>query len=237
MISKMKNLLFKYNPNVASLEMNLENIVHITGYKNIESFPYYYLLNEFYLELKEIITPQCAFIIIDDAYCQSQKGEVYIDGITFKTEKIISSSLKKISKAALFIGTAGETFDTWLEKKKKEEDPFVEYLSSLIGSEIAERLAKWIHKKIEEHFKKEQLNCSNRYSPGYCGWDVNEQKKIFEFFPQNICGVSLTDSALMLPIKSVSGIVGIGENVEWENYPCEVCNVPFCYKNRRSQLV
>ncbi|MCK7538940.1 MAG: hypothetical protein MZV63_52410 [Marinilabiliales bacterium] len=46
---------------------------------------------------------------------------------------------------------------------------------------------------------------TNRFSPGYCGWDVAEQHKLFSFFKDNFCGITLTESALMNPVKSVSG--------------------------------
>ncbi len=235
--SIVKNQLFQFKLNVDSLAIDLRNIVRATGYKSEKLFPNFSLLNSLYNEIKNMLTPECAYIVSSSVYCSSNKGEIKINNVVLNTGKIISSSLKDISQVAIFIGTVGKNYDVWLEGKNKIGDPYIEYLTDLIGSEIAESIARWIHKKIEEHFSKEQLNCSNRFSPGYCGWNVKEQKKIFDFFPQHTCGITLTESSLMLPIKSVSGIIGIGKNVEWEDYPCEVCNVPFCYKNRRSTLV
>jgi hypothetical protein len=237
MVIHNKYQLLKYNPAINQLDINLENIIHASGYNNRNEFPFVSLLNELYFEVKNIISPECAFIVVPQAVSSLPKGEIAVDGIILKTGKIISSALKEISKSVLFVGTVGKDFDNWLEDKKKENDLLGEYLANLIGSEIAESLAKWIHKKIFEYFGDEELRCSNRYSPGYCGWDVNEQKKIFEFFPKDVCGITLTESALMLPMKSISGIVGIGKNIERKDYPCEVCNVSFCYKNRRSILV
>ena len=63
--------------------------------------------------------------------------------------------------------------------------------------------------KKQEHLA---LNSTNRYSPGYCGWHVSEQHKFFAFLPQNYCGIELSDSALMKPVKSVSAIIGIGKD-------------------------
>jgi hypothetical protein len=61
---------------------------------------------------------------------------------------------------------------------------------------------------------------------------VKDQFKLFSLLPENFCGIRLTDSALMIPIKSVSGIIGIGENVERKNYPCEICNMKDCYRKK-----
>jgi hypothetical protein len=41
---------------------------------------------------------------------------------------------------------------------------------------------------------------------------VAEQHKLFSLLPPGICGITLSDSALMHPIKSVSGITGIGKH-------------------------
>ena len=69
---------------------------------------------------------------------------------------------------------------------------------------------------------------TNRYSPGYCGWQVAEQHKLFQLIPDNYCGIRLTESALMDPVKSVSGIIGIGENVKINPYTCRMCDMPDC---------
>jgi hypothetical protein len=46
-----------------------------------------------------------------------------------------------------------------------------------------------------------------RYSPGYCGWHVSGQKALFGFLGTQAAGVVLTDSFLMQPLKSVSGVI------------------------------
>jgi hypothetical protein len=71
---------------------------------------------------------------------------------------------------------------------------------------------------------------TNRFSPGYCGWNVKDQFTLFSFFPEKFCGIELTDSALMVPVKSVSGIIGLGENVQKKAYPCDVCTMQNCYR-------
>jgi hypothetical protein len=78
------------------------------------------------------------------------------------------------------------------------------------------------------------LHITNRYSPGYCDWDIREQKKLFELLPENFCGISLLDSMLMKPIKSISGFIGIGSNVTFNRYTCNYCKDRNClYRNKR----
>jgi hypothetical protein len=45
------------------------------------------------------------------------------------------------------------------------------------------------------------------YSPGYCGWHVSGQEALFAHLRPDEIGISLNDSCLMHPIKSVSGVL------------------------------
>lgn len=49
----------------------------------------------------------------------------------------------------------------------------------------------------------------------------------------NPCGVTLTPSSLMIPIKSVSGVIGVGPNVRHLDYTCGLCDLKTCYKRRK----
>jgi len=49
-----------------------------------------------------------------------------------------------------------------------------------------------------------------RFSPGYRGWHVHEQRKLFLLLkPEDKIGVTLTEGDLMIPEKSTSGIMGL----------------------------
>ena len=46
-----------------------------------------------------------------------------------------------------------------------------------------------------------------RFSPGYCGWHVSGQRKLFARLDPSKIGITLTESCLMQPLKSVSGVI------------------------------
>jgi cobalamin-dependent methionine synthase I len=73
---------------------------------------------------------------------------------------------------------------------------------------------------------------TNRFSPGYCDWPVGDQQQLFSLLPENFCGITLLETALMLPVKSVSGIIGIGEKVKYFDYPCKFCTMQKCFRRR-----
>jgi len=68
---------------------------------------------------------------------------------------------------------------------------------------------------LEDHYKKDledegrlDLNSAVlRFSPGYCGWHISAQKKLFGFLKPEEIGIELGESYLMNPLKSISGVL------------------------------
>ena len=226
---------FHFRPKFDELEVSMDNIILAMGYSNGD-IPdgYNPIINELFDIAKKIVTPQCGFVIIPQNSSSASNGIVTIDGVEFETERIVASPLKKMSGSALFLGTVGPEFDRWSKETFEDGDPLAGYIIDILGSEIAESIADWLASKINNYVVENGMKCSNRYSPGYCGWSVAEQQKLFAFFPEKFCGISLMESSLMKPHKSVSGIIGIGTDIKWKEYPCDICTVEHCYKNRNN---
>jgi hypothetical protein len=74
------------------------------------------------------------------------------------------------------------------------------------------------------------LSISRRFSPGYCDWEISQQKIIFRALNGNSAGIRLTKGGLMLPQKSISGLIGMGTaSHQIENYnPCRTCRKKDC---------
>lgn len=156
-----------------------------------------------------------------------------LEGVEFSCGRIILSQLKEVRQIAVFVCSIGDKMETWANQLLAENDFLEGYLADAIASEMVESATDQIQEKLSAEMKSSGLQITNRFSPGYCGWQVAEQHKLFGFLPQGFCGVSLTESALMRPIKSVSGIIGIGEKVKRRDYPCKVCNMKDCIYRRQ----
>lgn len=102
------------------------------------------------------------------------------------------------------------------------------YIYDVAGSEIVEAAADLMQAELDKTMASEGRKITNRFSPGYCGWNVSEQHKIFQLLPGTFCGIRLTASALMDPEKSVSGMIGIGKNVRHLPYTCSICDMKDC---------
>ena len=94
-----------------------------------------------------------------------------------------------------------------------------------IGSDAAEQVAEHVRDVITEGARAQGLSTSQRFSPGYCDWEVDQQRILFRAMNGSSAFIELTDKCLMIPRKSISGIIGIGtfeSGVESYN-PCKTC--------------
>jgi Vitamin B12 dependent methionine synthase, activation domain len=178
---------------------------------------------------------QAGYRILDVATPDDRNDGLLVGGKFFKLQKIVTGQLRKSEKAALFICTIGKAMETYAKKLYVEGDVTRSYLVDTIASVIAEQTTDALHDHIKVRMQIHGLKITNRYSPGYCDWSVAEQHLLFSFFPENFCGMTLTESAFMVPIKSVSGIIGIGTSVKNVDYTCGSCGVKDCtYRANRA---
>jgi len=159
---------------------------------------------------------------------------ITLNGTKFDVKTIIYNQIKKSEELALFICTAGEKIGVRSRECMKSNDLLRGYIYDVVGSAIVESAADRMQNELQKIMAASGRHITNRFSPGYCGWDVSQQHYLFSFFPNNYCGITLSESALMSPIKSVSGIIGIGKEVRFGRYQCQLCDERTClYRNRR----
>ncbi len=192
------------------------------------------LIPELFGKCRRASTPRAAYLILQKEEA-AEKEQLLMNGTTFLVGGTIQKMLRDSEYYVLFIATAGPGAETIAGEYMSGSDYLEGYISNLAGSVLAEEVAGKIHQKIGEEAIRRGMKITNRYSPGYCRWKVDEQQKLFSFFPENYCGITLSESSLMSPIKSVSGLVGMGRNVSFRNYTCEICSMKDCAFRRTSK--
>ncbi len=55
---------------------------------------------------------------------------------------------------------------------------------------------------------EEGLTATKRYAPGYGDWSLESQKPLHALLDAARIGITLTEDCLMLPAKSISGVIG-----------------------------
>ncbi|MBL7646745.1 MAG: methionine synthase [Candidatus Hydrogenedentes bacterium] len=151
-------------------------------------------------------------------------------GNEFHTGRVIARPLQGAATLAFFVVTAGKGMTDWSQELMGGGDHLQAYFVDALGSELVEKAADRVEEQIVAWALNRGRGTTNRYSPGYCGWSVSEQHKLFSLLPPDFCGITLTESALMQPEKSVSGVIGIGGAVRKEAYGCKICSMEDCFR-------
>ncbi len=175
--------------------------------------------------------------IITDIGLNKNEKSLMADNREFMLGRQVFQYVKNAEMIIFFVCTAGENVGKRSKDLMAEGFMLEGYVTDVVGSTIVEKAMDQIHENIKAEMSDRSLYVTNRYSPGYCEWHVNDQHKLFELFPENFCGVRLSENAMMHPVKSISGIIGIGENVKFNKYVCESCTSVNClYRNTRHSV-
>ncbi len=115
----------------------------------------------------------------------------------------------------IYVATIGPNIDDEVKSLSKSGDIFDAYILNGVGSGAVEMVAKDLNLFIND--SSEIIDSSlkyKRFSPGYNDWNIEDQQIIFDLLsPEKYLGVSLTDSYVMIPEKSTSGIMGLTSKI------------------------
>ncbi len=212
----------------SELAVDCGEIQKILGYPGVLPEPFDKYLEEAWNYAGSLSGICGCYVITDKIEIGKEPAVLTAGNMTFNTGKIINHELKHSEKTAFFVATAGKDISIKSDQLMHGSDPIKGYVYDVLGSFIAEAASEKIHHTIQNLVLEENLHTTNRYSPGYCNWPLQDQHKLFSFFKENTCNVQLSESALMNPVKSVSGIIGIGKNVKFRKYQCDICTMKDC---------
>lgn len=204
----------------ADLQITLADIYEQMGYRDVT--PNTATQQETQAVVEEVspwLRPQFCYLVVPEQP-------------DFDMGKIILRQLRGSEAYALFVCTSGVEYEAYQQRLKDAGDMVRVFIADALGSVIAEHCADRMEETLQESIDKLGWHHTNRFSPGYCGWHVSQQQRLFPLFGGHTCGITLTDSSLMVPIKSVSGIIGIGEKVRKLDYTCGLCDFKQCYKRK-----
>jgi len=231
----MDNNIFEIKINPENVIIDLKDIRFILGYSEAKMPAHFEeMINEIILQVPQKCNIRAGYIILKTEKSDRKDG-LSIGGVFFNTDKIVAAEFKEADEAALFVCSIGSAMEKWSKELMFSGDAIRGYFVDIVASAAAETVANILHDQIKKQMLQNGSKVTNRYSPGYCNWAVSEQHLLFSLLPDNFCGVTLSESALMAPIKSVSGIIGIGSKVKFNDYLCDGCNQKNCtYRSKRS---
>lgn len=161
------------------------------------------------------------------AYVEGRGDDfVVIDGIRF-TSRVLAVNLAATNRVFPFLATCGVELEQWADSL---EDILHRFWSEAIRENALRSALQALTDYVDETYRPGH---TSRMNPGsLADWPLGEQTPLFELLgdPEAAVGVRLTESLLMVPSKSVSGI-RFGKDGSFES--CMLCPREAC-PNRRA---
>jgi hypothetical protein len=139
--------------------------------------------------------------------------------------QLIAQHLPRSQEIIIIVCTIGNLLDETVSSLFKV-DPSMAVAIDGVGSAAVESLAIQACNYFEDQARAEGLNTTMPLNPGMVGWPVEQgQPEIFTLLDSESIQVTLTDSCMMTPNKSLSMVLGVGKDVSPVGSHCDYCSM------------
>jgi hypothetical protein len=127
----------------------------------------------------------------------------------------------EVVAALLTIGPALETHAARVVKRH----PALGLALDAVGSAAIEALSHAVCSSVDALARDKAQHTTVPLSPGMVGWPLDPgQAQLFALWNGEPLNITLTDSSMMVPSKSLSMLIGVGANVHYDGKPCDYCS-------------
>lgn len=213
------------------MDIRIKEAIRYLGYgRQAVDEPTMALIQESLQELEEIAEVKFIYRIFELSY--PSLNSVQINNIKIHSHNLVKN-LKGCNQCILFGITLGAMVDRILHRYEKVHMAKAVVFQACAAAYLEEECNK-LQVKWSEKFMKEDKYLRPRFSPGYGDFSILHQKNILELLdaPRKI-GLTVTESFMMTPTKSVTAIIGISDtNERCHLSGCEVCEKTDCIYRR-----
>lgn len=176
--------------------------------------------------IKEVQPLIRARAVYRDCYLESKPEDaIIIDGIRF-TSRVLRRHMDNVGRVFPFVITIGSKLE---EHSRICNDFLKQYYLDTIGNTALIEARKYLEDYLQSKYA---LGCISYMSPGSLkDWDLEGQRPLFSILGdvQTSIGVYLTETLLMIPTKSLSGIFF---PTEIPFYSCQLCPRKNCQSRK-----
>ena len=165
---------------------------------------------------KMLVQPEGAILHINDI---NQMADKLFEGS--ESSKLYERFLSAV-ETYLFLATIGIS----VEEKAASMMSHGEYLKGGILDAIASNAVEVVVDHLQEEVSNKVGDSCVRFSPGYGGWKLEIQPFFLEKLEGINRGISVNESFMFTPHKTVSGVILQGTSLL--NSPCDVCDTGCC---------
>lgn len=213
------------------MEINRREVYRYLGYKgSAPDDQAAQLVEESIRELSKAATPK----FFHRTFPLHLKPDNRIDFTCFQAEsKNLSKNLADCTQVILFVATLGAGVDLLIKRYHTVSMSKAVVLQAAAAAMI-ESFCDDKNQWLRQEFLKDGYYLRPRFSPGYGDFPLECQRDIIGVLEAGKrVGVTLTDSCLMVPTKSVTAVIGAGKKEHrCEIKGCEVCTKTDCIYRR-----
>lgn len=136
---------------------------------------------------------------------------------------LLPSILKDCNRVILYTLTV----DGFNEIQKQcEGDILLEFIIDAWGTAYAEAADNHFKKEIRAEYENQGIYMTISHNPGQHLFPLTNQKVFFELLDPTDLNIHLTNSCLMIPSKSISGVIGLSDiPQDLSKVSCDYCNM------------
>jgi len=164
------------------------------------------LIEECGNEMYRSILPKAVF---DEFELKLQDTNISFSDVSFDS-KDLSRNLKDCESVFLVAVTVGPQVDLLIRRYERTDSVKAAIMQSA-GAMYAEKLIEYVNQTIKIAAKEKGLKTKPRYSAGYGDVSLELQKDFFRLLPCSKIGLTLMDTLIMAPEKSVTAFIGCGK--------------------------
>lgn len=152
---------------------------------------------------------------------------VTVDQVTFSS-RALRKNLDEVERVFPYIVTCGSEVDSI---GIPQDDILAGFWLDRIKESLLRGAVRFFTAHLKERFKIDKISVMSPGSGDAQVWPITQQRELFSLFSnvEKLVGVRLTDSFLMLPNKTVSGI---RFQTEKDFQSCELCHRESCVGRR-----
>lgn len=168
-----------------------------------------------------VMNPKAVYSV---SFVDKIEGDSVTIGDTVFTSKVVRMNLEKVGRVFPYIVTAGVELDA-VDLSKGLSAMLLDQVKNVVVTKANLYLKSLIAEKYG-------IKSLSSVGPGRLDeWPITQQRELFSLFGDNVdrIGVSLTKTCLMVPVKTVSGLLFPSE-AGFES--CELCSREKCMGRR-----
>lgn len=190
------------------------------------------LLEDSFGELEEAAKRRIIYRIFD--VVPGEAGGLAIGKMDIVSRNL-SKNLKDCREAVLLGATLGIGVDRLLKRYSLTDISKTVVLQAAAAALLEEYLDRW-QREFGAELEGEGRFLRPRFSPGYGDFDIRHQGMILRMLnADKSIGLTMTDSFMLTPVKSVTAVIGISRKKETCPLAgCEICDKKDCIYRRNT---